>query len=81
MTTNFERIAWALAILAFAPALMVMSGFLVAFAIAAGILTLFYGTRYGFRVYEQQNVGAKSGRFDLNSTLNGGKDDKDWGRK
>jgi hypothetical protein len=81
MTSNFERIAWALAALAFLPALTVMSGFLVAAAIAVGILTLFYGTRYGFRVYEQQNLGKKAGRFDVNSTLNGGDDGKDWGRK
>ncbi len=58
-----------------------MSGFLVAAAIAAGILTLFYGAGYTFRIYEQQNVGKKAGRFDMNSKLNGGKDGKDWGRK
>lgn len=81
MTSNFERVAWGIALLAFLPALSVMSGFVVAAAIAAGILTLFYGTRYGFRLYEQQNVGRKAGRFDVNSALNGGKDDKDWGRK
>lgn len=81
MTTNFERLAWGLAILAFLPALTVMSGFLVAAALAGGILTLFYGGRYTFRVYEQQNVGKKSGQFDLNSTLNAGGDDNDWGRK
>ncbi len=80
MTSNFERVAWALAVLAFLPALAVMSGFLVAAAIAIGILGLFYGSRYGLRLYEQQNVGKKSGRFDLNSTLNGKRDGKDWGR-
>lgn len=78
MTSNFERIAWALAILAFIPALSVMSGFLVAFAIAAGILTLFYGSRYGFRLYEQQNVGKKAGFRNLNNTIDQG---RDWGRK
>ncbi len=81
MTSNFERVAWGLALLAFLPALSVMSGFIVAAAIAAGILTLFYGGRAGFRIYEQQNVGKKAGRLDVNSTLNGGKDGRDWGRK
>jgi len=81
MTSNFERVAWGLALLAFLPALTVMSGFLVAAAIAAGILTLFYGGRYTFRIYEQQNVGKKAGNWDMNSKLNGGKDGKDWGRK
>lgn len=80
MATNFERIAWGAAFLAFLPALAVMGGFVVAAAVAAGILSLFYGGRYTFRIYEQQNVGKKSGRFDLNSTLNG-KDRDDWGRK
>lgn len=80
MTTNFERVAWGLAILAFVPALSVMSGFIVAGAIAVGILTLFYGGRYGFRLYEQQNVGKKAGRWDVNSRLNGG-DSENWGRK
>jgi hypothetical protein len=80
MASNFERAAWALALLAFAPALVVMSGFAVAFVIAAGILSLFYGGRYATRIYEQQNVGAKTSRFDLNSTLNS-TDDRDWGRK
>ncbi len=73
MTSNFERVAWGLALLAFLPALTVMSGFLVAAAIAAGILTLFYGGRYTFRIYEQQNVGKKAGNWDMNSKLNGGK--------
>jgi len=81
MTSNFERVAWGLAVLAFIPALTVMSGFLVAAAIAGAILFLFYGGRYGFRLYEQQNVGKKAGRLDVNSTLRGGKDGKDWGRK
>lgn len=81
MTSNFERAAWALALLAFVPALTVMSGFVVAAALAGGILSLFYGGRYGFRLYEQQNVGKKAGRFDLNSTLNGKQDGKDWGRE
>lgn len=80
MASNFERAAWALALLAFLPALTVMSGFVVAAAIAAGILSLFYGGRYASRIYEQQNVGAKTGRFDLNSTLNSS-DDRDWGRE
>jgi len=81
MTSNFERVAWALAFLAFIPALTVMSGFLVAAAIAGAILFLFYGSRYGFRLYEQQNVGKKAGRLDVNSTLRGGEDGNDWGRK
>lgn len=80
MTSNFEKVAWALAFLAFLPALTVMSGFVVAAALALGILTVFYGGRYTFRIYEQQNVGKKSGRFDVNSTLRGGKDGKDWRR-
>lgn len=80
MATNFERLAWGAALLAFLPALTVMGGFVVAAAVAFGILSLFYGGRYGFRLYEQQNVGKKSGRFDLNSTLSGS-DDTDWGRK
>lgn len=80
MTTNFERVAWGLAFLAFVPALSVMSGFIVAGAIAFGILTLFYGSRYGFRLYESQNVGKKAGRWDVNSRLNGG-DSENWGRK
>jgi hypothetical protein len=81
MTSNFERIAWGIALLAFAPALWVMSGFAVAAAIAFGVLGLFYGGRYGVRIYEQQNVGKKAGRLDINSRLNGGKGGKNWGRK
>lgn len=81
MASNFERIAWLLAALAFLPALTVMSGFIVAALLAGSILTLFYGGRYGLTIWEQQNVGKKAGRFDVKSTLNGGKDGRDWGRK
>lgn len=77
--TNLERAAWGLAILAFVPALMAMSGFIVAGAIAVGIIGLFYGGRRGLRIYEQQNVGKKAGRLDMNSTLTS--DDRNWGRK
>lgn len=79
MTTNFERAAWALAILAFLPALSVMGGFVVAAAIAFAILGTFYGGRYATRIYEQQNVGKRAGRFDMNSQLNSA-DDSKWRR-
>lgn len=79
MEINAETVVWGLAALAFLPALTVMSGFLMAAALALGLLTLFYGGRYGLRLYEQQNVGKKAGRLDTNRMLNS--DSSNWGRK
>lgn len=80
MTSKFETVAWIIAVVAFIPAFIVMGGFVVAGAMAVAVLGGYYGGRYGLRLYEQQNVGKKAGRFDLNSTLNGKDDDRDWGR-
>ncbi|WP_324662411.1 hypothetical protein [Haloarcula sediminis] len=76
--SNFERAVWVLAVLAFAPAIAAMSGFLVAGVLAVGIISVFYGGRYASRIYENQNVGKKS-YADLNSALSRS-DDDDWGR-
>lgn len=80
MTSKLETAAWIIAIVAFIPAFIVMGGFIVAGAIAVVAVGGYYGGRYSLRLYEQQNVGKKAGRFDLNSTLNGKDDDRDWGR-
>lgn len=71
--STFDKIAWGLAVLVTIPALIAMSGFIVAGALALGILGLLYGGRYGLRVYEQQNVGKRSaGSPDVNKILQSG---------
>lgn len=79
MNLGFETVVWIIAALAFLPALAVMGGFAVAGVIAFAVLSAFYGGRYGLRIYEQQNMGKKAGRLDLNGAI-GGKDGDDWGR-
>lgn len=80
MELNFETVVWGLAVLMFVPALVATGGFLVAFLLAFAILSTYYGGRYGLRIYEQQNVGRKADRFDLNSMV-AGDDDDSWGRE
>lgn len=80
MELSFEKVVWILAGIMFLPALAAAGGFIVAAVAAFLILSGYYATRYGLRVYEQQNVGKRAGRFDLNSTLQGS-DDEDWGRE
>lgn len=80
MELSFETVVWILAGIMFLPALAAAGGFFVAGAAAFIVLSVYYGGRYGLRVYEQQNVGKRAGRFDLNSTLQG-TDDEDWGRE
>jgi len=69
MTTT-ERIVWGIAAIVFAPALLAGGGFIVALGAVAIVLTGYYGGRYGARVYEQRNIGAKGGR-DLNQIIGG----------
>lgn len=78
--TDAEHLAWGIALIVLAPALIAGAGFILAIAAAGAILLAFYGGRYGMRIYEQRNVGAKS-RQDLNQLVSGTDDDNRWRRK
>ncbi len=72
--TTAERITWALSAAVFLPALIVGGGFFIAIGGAMLILLGHYGGRYGLRIYEQRNLGAKGSR-DFNQIISGGSDD------
>ena len=74
MTTT-ERIVWGIAAIVLLPALLAGGGFIIAIGAAVFVIGGYYGGRYGARVYEQRNIGAK-GQRDLNQIIGGDGDDR-----